>query len=77
MADETSNGYIRISNREIYDQVVRLHQRIEGLESRIDAVLGESIDNQRRLRAVELKVYTVLAGLTTALSAGGLYLLKG
>lgn len=63
MADE---HLIRISNREVYDAVMQLRDRVAGLERRVDHVLGENVELRKRTRGLELKFYGILAGLIAA-----------
>ena len=60
-----SNG-VRIANREIYDAVLQLRDRVQGLENRVDNVLGENVELRKRVRGLELRFYGVLAGLIGA-----------
>ena len=76
MADTNSNGdhlSIRITNREMYDMLVQLRDATRALEYRVDSVLSENVTLHKRVRALELRFYGVLAGLiasVTALGAG-------
>jgi hypothetical protein len=70
-------GFVRISNRELYDMMVQVRDRVGRLEARVDSVLTENVTNARRIRALELKVYTILAGVTSVFVAGGLALVSG
>jgi hypothetical protein len=63
--DENS-GYIRISNREIYDALVQVRDRVGALENRVDHVLGENVELRKRVRGLELRFYGILAGLIGA-----------
>jgi hypothetical protein len=76
MADD-NNGFIRISNRELYDMMIQVRDKVGSLENRVDVVLSENVELRSRVRALELKTYTLLAGFTTGLGAAGLIALKG
>jgi hypothetical protein len=65
--DENS-GYIRISNREIYDAVVALDKRLANLENIVGNVLNENSDLRKRTRGLELRFYGILAGLLGAIT---------
>lgn len=64
---DATNGGIRISNRELYDMLVQLRDRVGSLENRVDAVLGENVDLRKRVRGLELRFYGILAGLVGAI----------
>lgn len=74
MGDETNGAFVRITNREVYEKLALLEKTVLHIDMRMDAILSESVALNKRVRALELKVYAVLAGFSTALSAGGLWL---
>lgn len=63
---------IRITNREVYDGLLQVRDRLTSLENRVDNVLGENVVLNNRVRALELRFYGVLAGLVASLTALGL-----
>lgn len=67
MADDSHTDFVRITNREIYDAIVSLRDRVSGLERRVDDVLGENVDLRKRVRALELRTYAVISGVITAI----------
>lgn len=67
MANEDQNDFVRITNREIYDAIVSLRDRVSGVERRLDDVLGENVELRKRVRSLELRTYAVISGLITAL----------
>lgn len=68
---EPGNG-IRITNREVYDGLLQVRDRLGSLEHRVDHVLGENVVLNKRIRALELRFYGVLAGLIASVSALGI-----
>lgn len=70
MTDSNGNEqtFARITNREVYDAVVQLRDRVGALEHRIDDVLGENVELRKRTRGLELKFYGILAGLVGAVA---------
>jgi hypothetical protein len=69
MADDDGNGssFVRITNREVYD-------RLGGVEAKLDDALrnirsrDKTIEEYgKRIRALEIRFYGVLAGLIGAL----------
>ena len=60
-----SNGF-RITNRELYDVLLQVRDRVARLESLVDNVLSENVDLRKRVRGLELKFYGILAGLVAA-----------
>jgi hypothetical protein len=67
---ENDNGtsFVRITNREIYDALKAVEAAVSSMDGRVNDVLGENISLGKRVRALELKFYTILAGLTTAVA---------
>jgi len=47
------------------------------MDNRMNNILGENVELRTRVRSLELKTYTIMAGFSTALVAAGLVLLKG
>jgi hypothetical protein len=68
MAEETNGAFIRITNREIYDALRAVEKAVNTMDGRVNDVLGENVSLGKRVRSLELKFYTILAGLTTAVA---------
>jgi hypothetical protein len=66
-AQKEGEGYVRIGNREIYDMLVQVRDRVGKLEDRVDSVLKENVTLGKRVRGLELRFYGVVAGLVGAL----------
>lgn len=62
MADDNGNG-IRITNREIYDMLVKVQEKMNELSNQKETVTILS----ERVRALELRWYGVLAGILAAI----------
>lgn len=77
MSDGNGDSFVRITNREIWEEIRNLDDRVKSMDSRMNAILGENVELRARIRALELKTYTLLAGFTTALIAASLALTKG
>ena len=77
MAENTNGDFIKITNREIWEEIRQLDDTVKSMDQRMNSILEENVELRTRLRSVELKVYTVLAGMTTALMAGGVALVNG
>jgi len=71
------SAFIRITNREIWDSLQSLEHAIASMDNRMNNILGENVELRTRVRSLELKTYTIMAGFSTALVAAGLVLLKG
>ena len=60
------SAFVEIGNREIYDTLTQLVTKVNSLEQSVDASLkaSDSIKKEygQRLRSLELRSYTVLAG---------------
>jgi hypothetical protein len=70
MSEEHS--FVRITNREIYDGLRDLNRSVSQLENRVDSVLRENVELNKRVRALELRFYGILAGLIGAVASLGL-----
>lgn len=78
MADANgSDSFVRITNREIYDGLRDVQTGLRQVENRLDAVLTENVTLNKRVRALELRFYGVLAGLMAALASLGVGLGAG
>ena len=66
-ATRAGEGYVRIGNREIYDILVQVRDRVSKLEDRVDNVLSENVDLRKRVRGLELRFYGIAAGLLSAI----------
>lgn len=72
MSEKEPNGsFVRVSNREIYDGLVQVRERLTSLENRVDNVLGENVDMRKRLRKLELHAYALTSGLVAAFPVMG------
>lgn len=71
MDDSANHLSIRITNREMYDMLTQIRDATRALEFRVDNVLGENVALNKRVRALELRFYGVLAGLIASLTALG------
>lgn len=70
MAAEDYTG-IRITNREVYDGLLQVRDRLQAVETRLDLVLSENVSIGKRVRSLELRYYAVLAGLLATLTGLG------
>lgn len=64
--NDDGQTFARVTNREVYDAVMQLRDRVASLENRVDSVLSENVDLRKRTRGLELKFYGILAGLVGA-----------
>jgi len=67
MSQDSGDSFVRITNREIYDAIVNLKDRVAGMERRMDDVLGENVELRKRVRTLELRTYTIISGAVTML----------
>lgn len=78
MTDEgNGSAFIKITNREIWDALNNVEDTVRSMDQRLNAILNENVELKTRVRALELKTYTLLAGASTALFGGVALLLKG
>lgn len=59
------NG-IRVSTRELYDLALNIKDEVAELRRAVDSALTTNADLARRVRALELRFYGILAGLVGA-----------
>jgi small nuclear ribonucleoprotein (snRNP)-like protein len=69
--------FIRITNREIWDALNSVEDTVKSMDQRMNAILNENVEIKTRVRALELKTYTILAGISTAVVGGVSLLVKG
>ena len=62
--------FIRITNREIWLTLNKAVEEVRGMRADQKAVLDASSDVSKRVRALELRFYGILAGLISALVFG-------
>jgi hypothetical protein len=77
MGNGDDTPFIRITNREIWESLRGVENTINSMDQRMNAILNENVELKTRVRALELKTYTMLAGFSTALVGGVALLLKG
>ena len=63
-------AFIRITNREIWDALNSVEDTVRSMDQRMNAILNENVEIKTRVRALELKTYTLLAGVSTAMLGG-------
>ncbi len=74
------SAFVEIGNREIYDKIIDMDSRLATVEQSLVATLKSNADIKKeygtRLRTLELRSYTVLAGcismVAILLKSGGL-----
>lgn len=64
--DNGGSGFIRVSNREIYDGLMEVKAEVRDMRVLVQNVLSENSDLRKRTKALEVKFYGVLAGLLGA-----------
>ena len=78
MSDEASgNEFVRITNREVYERLGRVESKLDNALRVIDTQNTQLQDQGKRIRALELRFYGVLAGLVGGFMALGVALSKG
>lgn len=75
--EDARQSFVRITNREVYDALIHLEKTVDSMDGRLNQILGENVELRTRVRSLELKTYTVLAGMSTALIGGVVLLLRG
>ena len=75
--DPDAASFVRITNRQIYDSLIQLERTVSGMDNRMNNVLGENRELRTRVRSLELKTYTIMAGLVSALGVAGVIVAKG
>jgi hypothetical protein len=79
MAEDSDSGavFVRITNREIWEAVEALKTTVTSMDGRMNAILNEHVEIKSRIRALELKTYTVMAAFGTALLVAAGAIAKG
>lgn len=74
VADDTKGDdkgdFVRITNREIWDEIRSLSNTVHSMDDRMNNILAENVALRERVRALELKTYTILASIGTGLLVG-------
>lgn len=73
MTDSGESPYfLKITNREIYEQLKENTEAVGILTERVDTVLKDNVDIKKeyhnRIRQLELRSYTILAGCISTLA---------
>lgn len=63
--------FVSISNDQVYAKLERIGDDLTDLDHKVDSVLSSNADLQKRVRALELRFYGILAGLIAA--AGSIF----
>ena len=77
MTGEGSQEFVRITNREVYERLGAVEAKLDNALRTLDAQNATIIDQGKRIRALELRFYGVLAGLVGGFMALGVALSKG
>ncbi len=67
----TRDDFIRITNREIYDGLRGVQDELFQLKTTVNVVLSDNQTLGKRIRALELRFYGVVAGLMAAVAVIG------
>ncbi len=59
--------FIRITNREIWLTLNNVVEEMRGIRSNQEAVLNDNSELAKRVRALELRFYGILAGIVSAI----------
>lgn len=71
--EANGDAFVRITNREIYDAIVNLRDRMASIERNLESIIGgpnqpgELGELRKRVRALELRTYAVISGIVTML----------
>lgn len=60
--------FYRVSNREVYERIGTLEAKIDDGLRQLSIMESHIVDHHKRIRALELRFYGVLAGLVGALA---------
>lgn len=66
MSDESYPSFVQITNREVYDKLVAVDNTVQNMDGRLNSILAENVSLGKRVRSLELKFYSILAGLIGA-----------
>lgn len=76
MTGGNGSDFVRITNREIWETLNVVRDEVRDVKNICTNIEEENVELRRRVRALELKVYTILAGLTTGATAGAVVLVR-
>lgn len=68
MAENDGQEFVRITNREVYERLGTVEAKLDSALSTIDKQNMTLIDYGKRVRALELRFYGILAGLLGAIA---------
>jgi hypothetical protein len=71
------NEFVRITNREVYERLGKVEAKLDDALRTVTSQNATLIDQGKRVRALELRFYGVLAGLVGGFMALGVALSKG
>jgi len=75
MPDEREEGGVRVSNRAIYEMLMALRFEVADLKKDLQVFQDKQRENTKRIRALELRFYGIMAGgvaaCMTLLKIGG------
>lgn len=78
MADPNDGGdFVRITNREIWTMLTEVRAKVTDIANEMDSFNAERLDTRKRVRALELRFYGILAGLIGAFTVFGAIVAKG
>jgi hypothetical protein len=69
--------FVRVTNRELWESLQSLEKTVQSMDSRMNSILNENVETRSRVRALELKTYTIMAAFGTALLVAAGALVKG
>lgn len=64
MSDE---NFVIISNRDVWNKLIVVEEMVRSVGSDVKALTDRQAENAAKIRALELKLYGVAAGVVTAL----------
>ena len=74
--DQDDLGFVRITNREIWQMLTDVRERVVDIAAEIESWQLERVDLKKRIRALELRFYGILAGVIGGLVTFAAILLR-
>ena len=74
--DQDDPGFVRITNREIWQMLTDVRERVVDIVAEIESWQLERVDLKKRIRALELRFYGILAGVIGGLVTFAAILLR-
>jgi hypothetical protein len=63
MQENNGQDFVRITNREVWEKLGRVEAKLDNTLSQLQKAEEQRADHSKRIRALELRFYGILAGI--------------